>query len=100
MRHGDGQHTAGWMLDASRARVIVLPPHVSLEIGPLWACGMSAGSAAPTAAASAAWHWSLDPTADGVVLRLSGSWRMQDHLPLPADVEADLSGSTSGRRLS
>jgi len=77
-----------------------LPPHVSLEIGPLWACSMSATSAAPTAAASAAWHWSLDPTADGLALRLSGSWRMQDHLPLPAAVEAELAGATSARRLS
>ncbi|HTY79554.1 MAG TPA: MlaE family lipid ABC transporter permease subunit [Candidatus Bathyarchaeia archaeon] len=61
---------------------------------------MSATSAAPTAAASAAWHWSLDPTADGLALRLSGSWRMQDHLPLPAAVEAELAGATSARRLS
>jgi phospholipid/cholesterol/gamma-HCH transport system permease protein len=34
------------------------------------------------------WQWSLDTTPEGAVLRLSGSWRMQDGLPLPADVEA------------
>ena len=61
---------------------------------------MSPTSAVPTAAASAAWHWSLEPIADGLALRLAGSWRMQDHLPLPADVEAELAGATSARRLS
>ncbi len=30
------------------------------------------------------WQWSLDTTPEGLVLRLSGSWRMQDGLPSPA----------------
>ncbi|HEY4912145.1 MAG TPA: ABC transporter permease, partial [Methylomirabilota bacterium] len=49
---------------------------------------------------SAPWHWSLDRSADGIVLRLTGFWRMQDHLPSPADVEAELTSTSSVRRLS
>ena len=30
------------------------------------------------------WQWSLDTTPEGLVLRLSGSWRMQDGRPSPA----------------
>jgi phospholipid/cholesterol/gamma-HCH transport system permease protein len=56
-------------------------------------------SAAPAATASVPWHWSIDPSADGIVLRLSGSWRMQDHLPSPAAVETQLASAPSARRL-
>ena len=86
------------MLDASSGPVIGLPPHVSLGIGPLWACGLSPASTVPTAATSAAWHWSLDPAAEGVTLRLAGSWRLQDRLPSPADVEAKLAAGTASTR--
>ena len=61
---------------------------------------MTPGSVASTAPARAPWHWSLDSSADGIVLRLSGSWRMQDHLPSPADVETELAGASSARRLT
>jgi len=57
-------------------------------------------SAAPAATASVPWHWSIDPSADGIVLRLSGSWRMQDHLPSPAAVETQLASAPSARRLA
>jgi phospholipid/cholesterol/gamma-HCH transport system permease protein len=57
-------------------------------------------SAAPAATASIPWHWSIDPSADGIVLRLSGSWRMQDHLPSPAEVETQLASAPSARQLS
>ena len=88
------------MLDASSGPVIGLPPHVSLGIGPLWACGVSPASAVPTAAAGAAWHWSLDPAAEGLTLRLAGSWRLQDRLPSSDHVEAELAaGTASTRRL-
>jgi len=30
------------------------------------------------------WQWSLDTTPEGLVLRLSGSWRMQDGQALAA----------------
>jgi phospholipid/cholesterol/gamma-HCH transport system permease protein len=47
------------------------------------------------------WSWSLDPAADGsLVLRLSGSWRMQDHLPTPAEVETKIGAQPSARRLA
>ena len=57
-------------------------------------------SAYPVSAASARvpWRWSLDASGDGLVLRLSGSWRMQDHLPPPADVEAELTRDSSAVR--
>ena len=61
---------------------------------------MTPARVAPTAPASAPWHWSLDRSADGIVLRLTGFWRMQDHLPSPADVEAELTSTSSVRRLS
>ena len=60
---------------------------------------MTPASAAPAATASVPWHWSIDPSADGIVLRLSGSWRMQDHLPSPAAVETQLASAPSARRL-
>ncbi|HEV2055930.1 MAG TPA: ABC transporter permease [Methylomirabilota bacterium] len=49
----------------------------------------------------APWSWSLDPAADGsLVLRLSGSWRMQDHLPSAAEVETKIGARSSARRLA
>ena len=56
----------------------------------------SAASAAPL---NASWHWSLDPSADGVVLRLSGSWRMQNDLPSASEIEHGLGAVSTGRRL-
>src|SRR6266481_3350127 len=41
------------------------------------------------------WQWSFDTTPEGHVLRLSGSWRMQDGLPSPADGWAPSCASTS-----
>jgi phospholipid/cholesterol/gamma-HCH transport system permease protein len=49
----------------------------------------------------ASWSWSLDPAADGnLVLRLSGSWRMQDHLPSAAEIETKIGARSSTRRLT
>jgi phospholipid/cholesterol/gamma-HCH transport system permease protein len=45
-------------------------------------------------------QWSLDTTPEGLVLRLSGSWRMQDGLPSPAEVEAQLGAQPSAGRLA
>src|SRR3977135_1875100 len=45
-------------------------------------------------------QWSLDTTPEGLVLRLSDSWRMQDGLPSPAEVEAQLGAQPSARRLA
>jgi phospholipid/cholesterol/gamma-HCH transport system permease protein len=56
--------------------------------------------AAPTASPGVSWYWSLDPSADGLVLRLSGSWRMQDHLPSTQEIEAQMATASSGRRLT
>ena len=56
-----------------------------------------AGSPVP---ADVSWHWSLDPSPEGMVLCLSGSWRMQDDLPSPSEVESRLASSSTGRRLS
>ena len=61
---------------------------------------MTHGSVATVAAAGAPWQWTLDPAPDGLVLRLSGSWRMQDHLPSPVDVEARLASGASAGRLA
>ncbi len=61
---------------------------------------MTPGSVAPAAPARAPWHWSLDASAGVIVLRLSGSWRMPDHLPSPADVETELAGASSARHLT
>ncbi len=61
---------------------------------------MTPGSVAPAAPARAPWHWSLDTSAGVIVLRLSGSWRMPDHLPSPADVETELAGASSARHLT
>jgi len=46
------------------------------------------------------WAWDLDSSADDIVLRLSGSWRMQDHLPSPTEVETELTRASSARRLT
>jgi len=46
------------------------------------------------------WQWSLDTTPEGAVLRLSGSWRMQDGLPLPALVEEQWGARQSAGRLA
>src|SRR5260370_38409312 len=35
------------------------------------------------------WRWSLESVPEGLVLHLSGSWRMQDGPPPPALVEAE-----------
>jgi paraquat-inducible protein B len=56
--------------------------------------------AAQAATASVPGHWSIDPSADGIVVRLSGSWRMQDHLSPPAAVETQLASAPSARHLS
>ena len=56
-------------------------------------------SAASTASLNASWHWSLDPSADGVILRLSGSWRMQNDLPSASEVEHGLAAVSTGKRL-
>ena len=61
---------------------------------------MTVARAAPAAPVSAPWRWSLDASTDGIVLRLSGSWRMQDRLPSPADVEAQLAAAPTARRLA
>jgi len=60
---------------------------------------VTASSAAPPAPAGAPWRWSLDASTEGLVLRLAGSWRMQDRLPSPADVEAQLVAAPAARRL-
>jgi phospholipid/cholesterol/gamma-HCH transport system permease protein len=52
-----------------------------------------------TVAVSGPWRWSLEPVADSVVLRLAGSWRLQDHLPSPMAVETELASTASARRL-
>src|SRR4029453_4645956 len=55
----------------------------------------------PGSVASAApWAWALDASADDIVLRLSGSWRMQDHLPSPTEVETELTTASAARRLT
>src|SRR5215468_4374683 len=85
--------------DARRCHdaVIGLPPHGSARLRLVKACAMtSAASAAPL---NASWHWSLDPSADGVVLRLSGSWRMQNDLPSASEVEHGLAAVSTGKRL-
>ena len=46
------------------------------------------------------WQWSLDTVPEGVVLRLSGSWRMQEGLPSPAEVEAQWGARPAARRLA
>ena len=46
------------------------------------------------------WQWSLDTSPEGMVLRLSGSWRMQDGLPSPAEAEAQWGARPSARRLA
>src|SRR4030095_1473102 len=46
------------------------------------------------------WAGDMDPSADDIVLRLSGSWRMQDHLPSPTEVETELTRASSARRLT
>lgn len=61
---------------------------------------MTPTNAALAAPARAPWRWSLDSSPDGIVLRLSGSWRMQDHLPSPAEVEAQLASTPAARRLT
>ena len=55
--------------------------------------------ATSTAPLNASWHWNLDPSADGVILRLSGSWRMQNDLPAASEVEHGLGSVSTGRRL-
>ena len=51
--------------------------------------------------AEAPWSWSLDPAAEGrLVLRLSGSWRTQDHLPPAAEVETQMGARSSARSLA
>src|SRR5215468_6491186 len=85
--------------DARRCHdaVIGLPPHGSARLRLVKACAMtSAASAAPL---NASWHWSLDPSADGVVLRLSGSWRMQNDRPAASEVEHELAAVSTGKRL-
>jgi len=56
-------------------------------------------SATSTAPLNASWHWNLDPSGDGVILRLSGSWRMQNDLPAASEVEHGLGAVSTGRRL-
>ena len=60
---------------------------------------MTSARAAPTALITTRWHWSLDPVADGIVLRLAGSWRLQDRLPSPEAVETELASASSARHL-
>ena len=49
----------------------------------------------------ARWQWSVDAGADGVlVLRLSGRWLMQDHLPRRAAVERELGARLAARGLA
>jgi phospholipid/cholesterol/gamma-HCH transport system permease protein len=50
-------------------------------------------------AVSGPWRWSVEPVPDGIVLRLAGSWRLQDHLPSPMAVETELASAASARRL-
>src|SRR5260370_36170363 len=38
---------------------------------------------------TAPWRWSLESVPEGIVLHLSGSWRMEDGPPPPALVEAE-----------
>src|SRR5215510_12311366 len=86
--------------DARRFRdaVIGLPRNGSARVRLVQECVMTpAGSPAPT---DVSWHWSLDPSPEGMVLSLSGSWRMQDDLPSPSEVESRLASSSTGRRLS
>src|SRR5262245_9163926 len=85
--------------DARRCHdaVIGLPPHGSARLCLVKACART--SAASTAPLNASWHWSLDPSADGVVLRLSGSWRMQNDLPSASEVEHGLAAVSTGKRL-
>jgi phospholipid/cholesterol/gamma-HCH transport system permease protein len=47
------------------------------------------------------WDWSFDTVSDGVlVLRLSGSWRMHDHLPSRAAIEHELGARRNARVLA
>src|SRR5580765_8432869 len=46
------------------------------------------------------WAWDRASPAADPVPRLSGSWRMQDHLPSPTEVETELTRASSARRLS
>jgi len=55
--------------------------------------------ATPTVSISGPWRWSLDSVADTLVLRLAGSWRLQDHLPSPVAVETELASAGAARRL-
>jgi phospholipid/cholesterol/gamma-HCH transport system permease protein len=46
-------------------------------------------------------HWTVDVASDGVlVLRLSGRWRVQDHLPPRVAIEHELRGRPTARRLA
>jgi phospholipid/cholesterol/gamma-HCH transport system permease protein len=45
------------------------------------------------------WRWSLESVPEGIVLRLSGSWRMQDGPPPPALVEAEWGDRPPASRL-
>jgi phospholipid/cholesterol/gamma-HCH transport system permease protein len=60
---------------------------------------MTPVGATPAASISGPWRWSLASAADGIVLRLAGSWRLQDHLPSPVAVKAELAAAASARRL-
>src|SRR6266705_2052043 len=46
------------------------------------------------------WRWGLESVPEGIVLRLSGSWRMQDGPPSPALVEAEWGDRPPPRRLA
>lgn len=61
---------------------------------------MTPARPSPVVPARDLWQWSLDSSPERIVLRLSGSWRMQDRLPSPADVEAELARAATARRLS
>ena len=60
---------------------------------------MTSVSDTPTVSTSSPWRWSLDSAAESIVLRLAGSWRLQDHLPSPGAVETELTSAASARRL-
>src|SRR5262247_3231636 len=86
--------------DARRCHdaVIGLPANAAARVRLVQACVVTpAGSPVP---ADISWHWSLDPSPEGMVLCLSGSWRMQDDLPSSSEVDSRLASSSTGRRLS
>ena len=59
------------------------------------------GTTLATATPSRSWELQISRPAEGtLVLRLAGSWRLEDKLPRPADVQRQLEGGPPARRLT